>query len=200
MESSRDVQVVTTARRSQSRAAMIAALAFALAAPLAACSKGGDNASTTTTAKVLETISTLATTTTDDPTNPKPTTSRPPTTPTTAAPTTAAPPSVNGTVTIKPSSVAKVFEYDATGGGASPTLTWDVKLDAGQKLSVHGPAPGTPDVQLSTVTAGSFPLCPGSLVGTTCTLDAKTYTYTVDVKNPDGAVAATKTATLRATS
>jgi len=175
----------------------VAVLAFAVAAPVAACSSGGES-STPTTAKVLETISTLGTTTTDDPTNPKPTTSKPPTTPTTAAPTTAAPASINGTVTIKPATTPKVFEYDATGGGASPTLTWDVKLDAGQKVSVHGPAPGTENAELSTVAAGSFPLCPGSLAGTTCTLEGKTYTYTVDVKGADGAVVASKTATLRA--
>ncbi len=178
-------------------AAGLILLGVALLAALTGCSKGGDESSTTTTAKVLETLSTLATSTTDDPTNPKPTTTRPPTT---TAPTTAAPASVNGTLTVKPSSVPASYEYDATGAsGATPMLAWDVKLDPGQKVSVHGPAPGTADAELSTVASGTFPLCPGALSGTTCTLDKKSYTWTVDVKNPDGSVAASKTATLRVT-
>ena len=185
-------------RRHRLPTAAFALVAVALVTAVTGCSKGGDESTTTTTAKVLETISTLATTTTDDPTNPKPTTSR---APTTTAPTTAPAPTVatlNGTVTVKPSSVANTYDYDTTGAlGTTPVLAWDVKVDAGQKVSVHGPAPGTADAELSTVATGSFPLCPGSLVGTTCTLDQKSYTWTVDVKNPDGTVVASKTATLR---
>lgn len=165
-----------------------------LAGVATACSSTTPAPATTT---VFKTLVTLPTTTTEGPT-----TSGKPTTTTTQVTTTTTP-DVKGTFKMVPSSISGSYPYPGTPGtvdapGLSPTLVWDIQLDPGQKLSIHGPAPGTPDVELSKVTAGSFVVCPGAIAGGSCTLTPDRYTYTADVKDADGNVVATTTAFLRA--
>ena len=177
-------------RFSRPQAAVIA-IPILLLTIAVACSKTETAAPPKTT--VFQTLATLATTTTEGPT-----TSRAPTTPTTRVTTTTFP-EVKGKFEVIPSGrVSSSYPYPALAESptSTPALTWNIPLEAGQKLSIHGPAPGTTDAELSTVSAGSFALCPGAIANSTCTLTPGRFTYTADVKDGSGTVVATTTADL----
>lgn len=173
--------------------AVLALLAAAVALVIG-CSSSQPETTTPagTTAKTLETLPTTTSTTEGPSTSKQPTTTTIPTTTTTL-------PKINGTFEVKPSAATGSWPYPPIDQFSSPTLSWNVTVDPGQTVAIHGAAPGTPDAQLSTVTNGSFTLCPGSIdtVAANCTVNPGRYDYTIDIKNPDGSIATTKTVTLR---
>jgi RNA polymerase sigma factor (sigma-70 family) len=120
------------------------------------------------------------------------------TTTTTAPTTTTTRPTFDISFTLTPSTMTtNTWGAPGTTSTPVPTPSWNVTpKDQGTVANV-GPDGGKPDAVIATTASGTYAVCPGIRLKTSCTraLDG-TYTYTLTVTGPDGTVWETRTQTL----
>jgi len=119
-----------------------------------------------------------------------------PTTTTTAPTTTTTRPVFDISFTLAPSKMA-TGAWTAGSSIPVPTLTWDIAPGDQGTVTIVGPDGGKPDAVVATTAEGTYVVCPGIRLKSSCTrvLDG-TYTYTLTVTGPDGTVWETRTQTL----
>jgi hypothetical protein len=172
---------------------------------------GAAPAPTNTTVGPSTTVAALPPATVDPTTTIEPTTTETPTVPTTARPTTTVAPTTTAaptTTTTRPTydisfalTPAKMATNSWGAVGVSsipvPTLTWNVAPKDQGSITITGPDDNQADVVLSTAPSGSVAVCPGARLKGTCNrVPDGTYTYTLTITGPDGAVWETRTQTL----